>query len=144
MKCGHFKEGEATLRMKLTLGDGKKDPVAYRVKNTPHPRTHQTWCIYPTYDYAHALCDSLENITHSFCSREFQAKYVTHIHSLLRPLLHSLSYPPTPTIHLCFTPTHTHSHTCTIDGHPITGYAMLLMCTVQYSGSLVDSMSITP
>ncbi|XP_064383037.1 glutamine--tRNA ligase-like [Halichondria panicea] len=74
MKAGQFKEGEATLRMKMTLGDGKRDPIAYRVKTTTHPRTGHTWCIYPTYDYAHALCDSLENITHSFCSKEFQAK----------------------------------------------------------------------
>ncbi len=74
MKAGQFNEGEATLRMKMTLGDGKRDPVAYRVKTAPHPQTSHTWCIYPTYDYAHALCDSLENITHSFCSKEFQAK----------------------------------------------------------------------
>lgn len=73
---GKFNEGEATLRMKVTLGDGKQDPVAYRIKYTPHPRTGDSWCIYPTYDYAHCLCDSIENITHSFCSKEFQAKLV--------------------------------------------------------------------
>ena len=75
MKNGHFKEGELTLRMKVTLEDNKQDPVAYRVKYQPHPRTKDEWCIYPTYDYAHCLCDSLENITHSFCTREFQMKY---------------------------------------------------------------------
>ncbi len=74
MRKGKFKEGEATLRMKLTLEDGKEDPVAYRIKDTPHPRTGDMWCIYPMYDYAHSICDSLENITHSFCSKEFMAK----------------------------------------------------------------------
>lgn len=74
MKNGKFKEGEATLRMKIQLADGKQDPVAYRIKTTPHPRTGDQWCIYPTYDYAHCLCDSIENITHSFCSKEFMIK----------------------------------------------------------------------
>lgn len=74
MKNGGFKEGEATLRMKIQLADGKQDPVAYRIKTTPHPRTGDQWCIYPTYDYAHCLCDSIENITHSFCSKEFMTK----------------------------------------------------------------------
>ena len=75
MKNGCFKEGEATLRMKLRLEDGKHDPVAYRIKTTPHLHTGDQWCIYPTYDYAHCLCDSIENITHSFCSKEFMIKY---------------------------------------------------------------------
>ena len=76
MKNGRFEEGKATLRMKVTLEDSKQDPVAYRIKYHPHPRTANEWCIYPTYDYAHCLCDSIENITHSFCTREFQIKYV--------------------------------------------------------------------
>ena len=66
---------QATLRMKLRLEDGKQDPVAYRIKRSPpHPRTGHAWCVYPTYDFAHCLCDSLENVTHSFCTREFQNK----------------------------------------------------------------------
>ena len=75
MKNGRFKEGQVTLRMKVKLEDSKQDPVAYRIKHRQHPRTGDKWCIYPTYDYAHCLCDSIENITHSFCSREFQIKY---------------------------------------------------------------------
>lgn len=74
MRNGRYKEGEATLRMKIVLADGKLDPVAYRIKATPHPRTGHEWCIYPTYDYSHCLCDSIENITHSFCSKEFMIK----------------------------------------------------------------------
>ena len=77
MKDGRYREGEATLRMKVRLADGKQDPVAYRIKVTPHPRTGDQWHVYPTYDYAHCLCDSIENITHSFCSKEFMIKY-TH------------------------------------------------------------------
>uniref|UniRef100_A0A3Q2FTC3 Glutamine--tRNA ligase n=1 Tax=Cyprinodon variegatus TaxID=28743 RepID=A0A3Q2FTC3_CYPVA len=74
MKKGMFSEGEATLRMKMVMEDGKMDPVAYRIKYTPHHRTGDEWCIYPTYDYTHCLCDSIENITHSLCTKEFQAR----------------------------------------------------------------------
>ncbi|XP_034028604.1 glutamine--tRNA ligase isoform X2 [Thalassophryne amazonica] len=74
MKKGMFAEGEATLRMKMVMEDGKMDPVAYRIKYTPHHRTGDEWCIYPTYDYTHCLCDSIENITHSLCTKEFQAR----------------------------------------------------------------------
>lgn len=74
MRRGLFAEGEATLRMKMVMEDGKMDPVAYRIKYTAHHRTGDTWCIYPTYDYTHCLCDSIENITHSLCTKEFQAR----------------------------------------------------------------------
>ncbi|KAM7535093.1 hypothetical protein Aperf_G00000096583 [Anoplocephala perfoliata] len=74
MKNGKLEEGSATLRMKLTLEDGKQDPVAYRIKMVPHHRTKDEWCIYPTYDYTHCLCDSIENITHSLCTKEFQSR----------------------------------------------------------------------
>ncbi|CAH1783319.1 unnamed protein product, partial [Owenia fusiformis] len=74
MKNGKINEGDATLRMKTTLEDGKMDPVAYRIKFTAHHRTGDQWCIYPTYDYTHCLCDSIENITHSLCTKEFQAR----------------------------------------------------------------------
>ncbi|KFM68600.1 putative glutamine--tRNA ligase, partial [Stegodyphus mimosarum] len=74
MKNGKIDEGEATLRMKLTLEEGKQDPVAYRIKFLPHHRTGNTWCIYPTYDFTHCLCDSIEHITHSLCTKEFQSR----------------------------------------------------------------------
>uniref|UniRef100_A0A0K0FDM5 Probable glutamine--tRNA ligase n=1 Tax=Strongyloides venezuelensis TaxID=75913 RepID=A0A0K0FDM5_STRVS len=74
MKNGKFPEGAATLRLKLTLEEGKVDPVAYRIKYVPHHRTGDEWCIYPTYDYTHCLCDSIENITHSLCTKEFQSR----------------------------------------------------------------------
>ncbi|XP_041711756.1 glutamine--tRNA ligase [Coregonus clupeaformis] len=74
MRRGLFAEGEATLRMKIVMEDGKMDPVAYRIKYTAHHRTGDAWCIYPTYDYTHCLCDSIENITHSLCTKEFQAR----------------------------------------------------------------------
>lgn len=78
MKNGVFDEGEATLRMKVTLEEGKQDPVAYRIKFLPHHRTKDKWCIYPTYDYTHCLCDSIENITHSLCTKEFQSRRSTY------------------------------------------------------------------
>ncbi|XP_061395733.1 probable glutamine--tRNA ligase [Musca vetustissima] len=74
MKNGKIDEGAATLRLKLTLEEGKVDPVAYRIKFIAHHRTGNKWCIYPTYDYTHCLCDSLENITHSLCTKEFQSR----------------------------------------------------------------------
>ncbi len=61
-------------RMKITLEEGKQDPVAYRIKYAAHHRTGNKWCIYPTYDYTHCLCDSLEDITHSLCTKEFQSR----------------------------------------------------------------------
>lgn len=72
MRMGKFDEGAASLRMKFTMEEGKQDPVAYRIKFVPHHRTGDQWCIYPTYDFAHCLCDSIENITHSLCTKEFQ------------------------------------------------------------------------
>lgn len=74
MKNGKIDEGAATLRMKITLEEGKIDPVAYRIKFVPHHRTGNDWCIYPTYDYTHCLCDSIEDITHSLCTKEFQSR----------------------------------------------------------------------
>ncbi|XP_045465828.1 probable glutamine--tRNA ligase [Harmonia axyridis] len=74
MKNGKIDEGTATLRMKITLEEGKLDPVAYRVRFIPHHRTGDKWCIYPTYDFTHCLCDSIENITHSLCTKEFQSR----------------------------------------------------------------------
>lgn len=74
MKSGQMAEGEATLRMKFTMEEGKIDPVAYRIKMSPHHRTGNKWCIYPTYDFTHCLVDSIENITHSLCTKEFQSR----------------------------------------------------------------------
>lgn len=74
MKNGKYDEGEATLRLKVTLEEGKQDPVAYRIKYVAHHRSGDKWCIYPTYDYTHCLCDSIEDITHSLCTKEFQAR----------------------------------------------------------------------
>ena len=61
---------KASLRMKHVMEDGKKDPVAYRIKFTPHHRTGDEWCIYPTYDFTHCLCDSIEHISHSLCTKD--------------------------------------------------------------------------
>lgn len=77
MRRGKMAEGECTLRMKITLEEGKRDPVAYRIKYVAHPRTGDKWCIYPTYDYTHCLCDSVEQISHSLCTKEFQSRYVS-------------------------------------------------------------------
>jgi len=75
MRNGEFKEGEKTLRAKIDMSSpnlNMRDPVIYRIKYTPHPRTGTKWCIYPTYDFAHCLSDSIEGITHSLCTLEFE------------------------------------------------------------------------
>eukprot|EP00256_Glycine_max_P055145 XP_014622184.1 glutamine--tRNA ligase-like [Glycine max] len=68
MKNGSIEEGKATLRMKQDMQSDNYnmyDLIAYRIKFTPHPHAGDKWCIYPSYDYAHCIVDSLENITHS-------------------------------------------------------------------------------
>ncbi len=75
MRDGEFKEGEKTLRAKIDMTSpnlNMRDPVIYRIKYAPHPRTGTKWCIYPTYDFAHCLSDSIEGITHSLCTLEFE------------------------------------------------------------------------
>ncbi len=75
MKNGEFDEGEHTLRAKIDMASPNinlRDPVIYRVKKAAHPRTGDKWCIYPMYDFTHCLSDSLEGITHSLCSLEFE------------------------------------------------------------------------
>eukprot|EP01087_Luapelamoeba_hula_P007139 TRINITY_DN1734_c0_g1_i2.p1 TRINITY_DN1734_c0_g1~~TRINITY_DN1734_c0_g1_i2.p1 ORF type:complete len:788 (+),score=172.90 TRINITY_DN1734_c0_g1_i2:287-2365(+) len=77
MKNGKFAEGEVTLRMKQDMYSNNPcmwDHVAYRIKYTPHPHVGDKWCIYPSYDFTHCLCDSMENITHSLCSLEFEIR----------------------------------------------------------------------
>src|SRR5688572_7588949 len=75
MKNGEFKEGEAVLRAKLDMTSGNinmRDPVMYRILNAAHPRTGTTWKIYPMYDFAHGQSDSIEKITHSICTLEYE------------------------------------------------------------------------
>ncbi len=75
MKDGECKTGEHVLRAKIDMSSGNinmRDPVIYRIRNTPHYRTKKQWHIYPTYDFAHCLSDSLEGVTHSLCTLEFE------------------------------------------------------------------------
>lgn len=75
MKAGKFKEGEKVLRAKVDLASPNmhmRDPIMYRILFTPHHRTGKVWCIYPMYDFAHGQSDSIEGITHSICTLEFE------------------------------------------------------------------------
>ncbi len=75
MKNGEFKNGEKTLRAKIDMASpnlNMRDPVMYRILHASHPRTGDKWCIYPMYDWAHGQSDSIENITHSICTLEFE------------------------------------------------------------------------
>ncbi len=74
MRAGEFKDGEKVLRAKIDMGHPNmlmRDPLLYRIIHTDHHRTGDKWCIYPMYDYAHGQCDSIEQITHSICTLEF-------------------------------------------------------------------------
>ena len=75
MKNGEFKNGEKVLRAKIDMTSPNmllRDPVMYRIIHLEHHRTGNKWCIYPTYDWAHGLEDSIEGITHSICTLEFE------------------------------------------------------------------------
>jgi glutaminyl-tRNA synthetase len=75
MKNGAFNDGEKVLRAKIDLASPNmhmRDPIMYRIKKIQHHRTGDTWCIYPMYDFAHGQSDSIENISHSICTLEFE------------------------------------------------------------------------
>ena len=75
MRKGEFKEGEYVLRAKVDMSSpnvNMRDPVLYRILHADHPRTGDAWCIYPMYDWAHGQSDSIEGITHSICTLEFE------------------------------------------------------------------------
>ena len=75
MRSGEFEEGSHVLRAKIDMASpnlNMRDPVLYRILKIPHDRTGDDWCIYPTYDFAHGQSDSIEGITHSLCTLEFE------------------------------------------------------------------------
>jgi len=75
MKAGEFPDGSRTLRAKIDMAAANlnlRDPVMYRILHADHHRTGSEWCIYPMYDYAHGQSDSIEGITHSICTLEFE------------------------------------------------------------------------
>jgi glutaminyl-tRNA synthetase len=75
MRAGEFEDGTHVLRAKIDMASGNlnmRDPVMYRILHAEHHRTGNDWCIYPMYDWAHGLCDSIEGITHSICTLEFE------------------------------------------------------------------------
>ncbi|HSO72208.1 MAG TPA: glutamine--tRNA ligase/YqeY domain fusion protein, partial [Thermodesulfobacteriota bacterium] len=75
MRAGEFLDGSRTLRAKIDMASPNlnlRDPVMYRIMHAEHHRTGQKWCLYPMYDFTHGLCDSLERITHSICTLEFE------------------------------------------------------------------------
>jgi len=75
MRAGEFPDGSRVLRAKIDMASpnlNMRDPVMYRIRRVTHHRTGDKWCIYPMYDWAHGLCDSIEGITHSLCSLEYE------------------------------------------------------------------------
>jgi glutaminyl-tRNA synthetase len=75
MRADEFPDGARTLRAKIDMASpnlNMRDPILYRILHAEHHRTGNKWCIYPTYDYAHGQCDSIEGITHSICTLEFE------------------------------------------------------------------------
>ncbi|HEU5019730.1 MAG TPA: glutamine--tRNA ligase/YqeY domain fusion protein [Pseudolabrys sp.] len=75
MRAGEFENGARVLRAKIDMASGNinlRDPVLYRIVHAPHPRTGDSWKIYPSYDFAHGQSDAIEHITHSVCTLEFE------------------------------------------------------------------------
>ena len=75
MRAGEFADGAMILRAKIDMASANlnlRDPVIYRILRQPHPKTGDTWCIYPMYDFAHGQSDAIEHITHSLCTLEFE------------------------------------------------------------------------
>ncbi|MCJ7537579.1 MAG: glutamine--tRNA ligase/YqeY domain fusion protein, partial [Anaerolineales bacterium] len=75
MRAGEFPDGSRTLRARIDMSSPNitlRDPVLYRILDVPHHRTGDKWCIYPMYDFTHCLSDSIEGITHSLCTLEFE------------------------------------------------------------------------
>jgi glutaminyl-tRNA synthetase len=75
MRAGEFPDGSRTLRAKIDMASPNfnlRDPVMYRILHADHHRTGSKWCIYPMYDYAHGQSDSIERVTHSMCTLEFE------------------------------------------------------------------------
>jgi glutaminyl-tRNA synthetase len=75
MRSGEFQDGVHVLRAKINMSSPNivmRDPTLYRIRRVPHHRTGDNWCIYPMYDFAHCLSDSIEKITHSLCTLEFE------------------------------------------------------------------------
>ncbi|MDI6786516.1 MAG: glutamine--tRNA ligase/YqeY domain fusion protein [bacterium] len=75
MREGEFEDGSHVLRAKIDMNSGNlnmRDPVIYRIQRATHHRTGNNWCIYPMYDFAHCISDSIEGITHSICTLEFE------------------------------------------------------------------------
>ena len=76
MRAGEFKDGEHVLRAKIDMASPNiimRDPTLYRIRHVAHYRTGKKWCIYPMYDFTHCLSDSIEGITHSNCTLEFES-----------------------------------------------------------------------
>ena len=75
MRAGEFPDGSRVLRAKIDMASGNinmRDPTLYRIRRATHHRTGSQWCVYPMYDFTHALSDSIERITHSLCTLEFE------------------------------------------------------------------------
>ena len=99
MKLGMFDEGTYTLRLKMDFNSSNPnlyDLVAYRIKYTEHPHAGRGWCIYPSYDFTHGICDSIEHIDYSICTLEFEARrepyyWILWALDLYRPKVYEMS-----------------------------------------------------
>lgn len=99
MRLGLFDEGTMTLRLKMDFESSNPnmyDLVAYRIKYFPHPHVGTRWCIYPSYDFSHCICDSLEGIDYSICTLEFETRresyfWILAALNIYRPKVYEMS-----------------------------------------------------
>lgn len=85
MTAGFYDEGEMCLRAKIDYQSSNttlRDPIIYRINYEPHPHVGNKWCVYPLYDFVHSLSDSIEHITHSLCTLEFEIRRELYYWSL--------------------------------------------------------------
>ena len=81
MRAGKYANGEKVLRAKIDMAHDNmlmRDPLMYRIQHAHHHRTGDTWCMYPLYDWAHGLEDSIEGVSHSICTLEFETHRVLY------------------------------------------------------------------
>jgi glutaminyl-tRNA synthetase len=81
MRAGEFADGAHVLRAKIDMAESHlmmRDPILYRIRHAHHHRTGDKWCIYPMYDYTHGECDSIERVTHSICTLEFETHRILY------------------------------------------------------------------
>ena len=146
MKSGEFEDGKRVLRAKIDMSSpnvNMRDPVMYRILKVAHHRTGDKWCIYPMYDWAHGLEDSLEGVTHSFCTLEFEAHRPLYDWFLEQLDVHHSQQTEFARLNLTFTVLSKRRLIELVEGHYVTGWddpRMPTICGLKRRGYTPESI----